>query len=75
MDFAPHALEFLREAHQHRRLGFADEEMDRWLADAGLQSPPAATLPPADPARGLTVKIWAAVRSPDVRSESRRAAA
>ncbi|MDP8916945.1 MAG: metalloregulator ArsR/SmtB family transcription factor [Pseudomonadota bacterium] len=75
VDFAPHALEFLREAHQHRRLGFADEEMGRWLADAGLAAPPATTLPPADPARGLTVKIWAAVRSPDVRFEQKRAAA
>ena len=25
VDFAPHGLEFLRQAHQHRRLGFSDE--------------------------------------------------
>ena len=27
VDFAPHRLEFLREQHAHRRLGFADDEM------------------------------------------------
>ena len=36
VDFAPHQLEFLREQHQHRRLGFSDEEMTRWLEGAGL---------------------------------------
>src|SRR5690606_20080840 len=33
VDFAPHELEHLREEHQHRRLGFADDEMRRWLRD------------------------------------------
>ena len=59
VDFAPHALEFLREAHQHRRLGFSDEEMGRWLAQAGLNDAEARSLPPADK-KGLTVKIWTA---------------
>jgi ubiquinone/menaquinone biosynthesis C-methylase UbiE/DNA-binding transcriptional ArsR family regulator len=63
VDFAPHALEALREQHQHRRLGFADEEIDRWLADAGLPSVERRALPPAQ-AEGLTVKIWAAARAP-----------
>ena len=35
-DFAPHRLEYLREQHQHRRLGFSDEEMKGWLKAAGL---------------------------------------
>ena len=61
-DFAPHRLEFLREAHQHRRLGFADAEIERWFDGAGLQSLSTATLPPADK-DGLTVKIWTATRS------------
>jgi ArsR family transcriptional regulator len=38
VDFAPHGHEFLREQHQHRRLGFSDAEIRRWLADAGLAS-------------------------------------
>lgn len=63
VDFAPHDLEFLREQHQHRRLGFSDDEMARWLNDAGLSHQALATLPP-ERADGLTVKIWAAARSP-----------
>jgi ArsR family transcriptional regulator len=62
VDFAPHGLEFLREAHQHRRLGFSDAEMDRWFAAAGLDARPAAALPPAKD-KGLTVKIWTAERA------------
>ena len=61
VDFAPHALEFLREAHQHRRLGFHEEEIARWLTAAGLKRPKVTTLP-ARSADGLTVKIWAADR-------------
>jgi ArsR family transcriptional regulator len=60
-DFAPHRLEFLREQHQHRRLGFAEPEMARWLADAGLRNVQVTSLPPVDKA-GLTVKIWTASR-------------
>ena len=64
VDFAPHGLEFLRTEHQHRRLGFFDDEMDRWLTAAGLNPTLAATLPP--PASGgLTVKIWSAARDAD----------
>ena len=62
VDFAPHGLEFLREAHQHRRLGFSDAEMGRWLTAAGLSARPAASLPPAKE-KGLTVKIWTAERA------------
>jgi ArsR family transcriptional regulator len=61
VDFAPHDLEFLRAEHQHRRLGFSDAEMERWLTAAGLEGVATMTLPPvAD--RGLTVKIWSATR-------------
>lgn len=62
VDFAPHGLEFLREEHQHRRLGFSDEEIGRWLDAAGLVLAETVSLPPErDP--GLTVKIWAAERA------------
>lgn len=61
VDFAPHALEFLREQHQHRRLGFAEPEMARWLGEAGLSNIRVTDLPPAR-ADGLTVKIWVAER-------------
>src|ERR1700761_6263406 len=68
-DFAPHRLEFLREQHQHRRLGFAEPEMARWLADAGLKSVRVSALPPAQKG-GLTVKIWTAERSPQRQSRA-----
>jgi ArsR family transcriptional regulator len=62
VDFAPHGLEFLRAEHRHRRLGFFDEEMERWLAGAGLMEISAQSLPP--PATGgLTVKVWSASRA------------
>lgn len=61
VDFAPHDLEHLREAHQHRRLGFSDEELTRWTGEAGLSEVGVTTLPPAR-REGLTVKIWCAHR-------------
>ncbi len=60
VDFAPHDLERLREEHQHRRLGFADDEIGRWLTEAGLDASASIALPP-DTA-GLTVTIWTATR-------------
>lgn len=66
VDFAPHALEQLREAHQHRRLGFSDEEMARWLDQAGLARATPVALPPSSP-DGLTVVIWSAERLKDAR--------
>lgn len=57
VDFAPHALEFLREEHAHRRLGFADAEIAEWCAAAGVDSVRATTLAPDRPG-ALTVKIW-----------------
>ena len=36
IDFAPHDLEFLRDEHAHRRLGFAPETVTQWLEAAGL---------------------------------------
>ena len=62
VDFAPHRLEYLREAHQHRRLGFSDTEMQRWFEAAGLEALAPVTLP-ATRAEGLTVKIWTAARA------------
>ena len=64
VDFAPHALEFLREQHQHRRLGFSDAEMRRWLEEAGFPVMQAKALPPTKK-DGLTVKIWTAERGLD----------
>ncbi len=50
----------MREEHAHRRLGFADAEIDEWCSTAGLA--------PAEPHRlpgdALTVVIWTATRGP-----------
>jgi ubiquinone/menaquinone biosynthesis C-methylase UbiE/DNA-binding transcriptional ArsR family regulator len=61
VDFAPHKLEFLRELHQHRRLGFSDQEMRAWLSAGGLKPAALRALPSATD-EGLTVHIWSAVR-------------
>jgi ubiquinone/menaquinone biosynthesis C-methylase UbiE len=61
VDFAPHALEFLRTEHAHRRLGFADAEVIAWCRAAGLDPEPVRHLP-GDP---LTVSLWPARRLHD----------
>ena len=66
VDFAPHALEHLREEHQHRRLGFSDKEMRRWLAEAELTPSAPIALPPDTD--GLTVVIWTAERAAEAKA-------
>lgn len=60
VDFAPHGLEFLREAQAHRRLGFSQDQVRAWFEEAGLDVDVVRDLPP--PARGpgdrLTVSLW-----------------
>jgi len=58
VDFAPHALEFLRDEHAHRRLGFSDTEVEEWCRATGL-NPGSPRRLPGDP---LTVVIWTAHR-------------
>lgn len=61
VDFAPHALEFLRERHAHRRLGFGHEPMAQWVGAAGLDLETALDLPAGDDAADkLTVTLWLA---------------
>lgn len=74
-DFAPHELEFLREEHAHRRLGFTDEEVAAWCAASGLDLAAVETLSPASEGKtALTVKIWLARAPESVRKLKRRAA-
>lgn len=56
VDFAAHDREELRERHAHARLGFTDEQMTGFLADAGFAQVRASALP----GQPLTVKIWTA---------------
>jgi ArsR family transcriptional regulator len=60
VDFAPHALEFLREDQAHRRLGFSRAQMGEWIAAAGLAPEAAEDLAPPEGGPGLTVTIWSA---------------
>jgi ArsR family transcriptional regulator len=59
VDFAPHALEFLREEHAHLRLGFSDRQIAEWFAEAGLDLEETLDFEPraASDAK-LTVKLW-----------------
>jgi ubiquinone/menaquinone biosynthesis C-methylase UbiE len=59
VDFAPHDLEFLREQHAHRRLGFAAETVTQWLEAAGLEPVRQQTLPP-EPEGKIAVSLWLA---------------
>jgi ubiquinone/menaquinone biosynthesis C-methylase UbiE/DNA-binding transcriptional ArsR family regulator len=59
IDFAPHDLEFLREEHAHRRLGFAAETVTQWLEAAGLDVLRRQTLPPG-PQGKIAVSLWLA---------------
>lgn len=62
-DFAPHEREELRQRDAHARLGFSDEQMLGWFADAGLAPVSIETLGGGE----LTVKLWMARRTFDVR--------
>jgi ubiquinone/menaquinone biosynthesis C-methylase UbiE/DNA-binding transcriptional ArsR family regulator len=59
VDFAPHDLEFLREEHAHRRLGFAAETVTQWLEAAGLKVVSQETLAPGPEGR-IAVSLWLA---------------
>lgn len=61
VDFAAHDLEFLRERHAHRRLGFSFEQMKGWLEDVGLDLVSHRDLaPPSPSADQLTVSLYLA---------------
>lgn len=60
VDFAPHEREDLRDRHQHRRLGFAHDQVAGWCAAAGLTPLETRDLP----GEALTVTLWLARRPP-----------
>jgi ArsR family transcriptional regulator len=59
-DFAPHQLEFLRNEHAHRRLGFSDTEVQSWFKSAGLKSVATEQFAPRSDGEALTVMVWIA---------------
>ena len=61
IDFAPHDLEFLREEHAHRRLGFAAETVTQWMSAAGLDMTMHRSLTPEPGSDGkVAVSLWLA---------------
>lgn len=62
VDFAPHAQEDLRTEHAHRRLGFADGDVQAWMRAAGLV-PHSPRHLPGNP---LTVTVWTGDNPPAV---------
>ena len=67
IDFAPHAHEFLREQHAHRRLGFSGEEIEGFMQEAGLVDFARRDLGPGAGDK-LTVSLWVA-RDPRIMSD------
>jgi ubiquinone/menaquinone biosynthesis C-methylase UbiE/DNA-binding transcriptional ArsR family regulator len=59
VDFAQHDLEFLREEHAHRRLGFAPETVTQWLEGAALDVLRQETFAPG-PEGKIAVSLWLA---------------
>ncbi|KKW93433.1 MULTISPECIES: ArsR/SmtB family transcription factor [Sphingobium] len=53
-DFAAHEREELRLRDQHARLGFSDEQIEGWFAEAGLELERVEVLPGQE----LTVQLW-----------------
>ncbi len=68
VDFLAHGLDFLRSEHQHRWLGFEEQEMADWLTAAGLK-PEGCRQLKGEP---LTICIWTA-RLPQAGSRSEAA--
>jgi ubiquinone/menaquinone biosynthesis C-methylase UbiE/DNA-binding transcriptional ArsR family regulator len=61
IDFAPHELEFLRDEHAHRRLGFAEETVSQWLQQAGLDVISHRSVSPEAGSDGeIAVSLWLA---------------
>ena len=60
-DFGPHEMEDLRNEHAHRRLGFADDEMNHMLRAAGLFAAAGDMLTAQN--TPLTVAMWQAEKT------------
>ena len=70
IDFAPHDLEFLREEHAHRKLGFAPEAVKQWMEQAGLEVLGHRNLAPGQDDK-IAVSLWLA-RDPRILLASAR---
>ncbi len=64
-DFAPHHLEYLREEHAHRRLGFSENEIVNLLQEAKIETRKPELLKNENQSKnaGLSVYIWSGQKS------------
>ncbi|RMF15879.1 MAG: methyltransferase domain-containing protein, partial [Alphaproteobacteria bacterium] len=67
VDFAPHDKEFLRDEHQHRRLGFADREIAGWGEACGLDCRRIEHLAGGE----ITVTMWLFAKPEQAKAERR----
>lgn len=74
VDFAPHDLDFLRDEHQHLRLGFSHEQVSNWLEECELEVLDIRNLEPEGATGKLTVTLWLA-RDPRMLIADKRTAA
>jgi len=59
VDFAPHELEFLRDEHAHRKLGFTPDTVTQWMLAAGLDVELQTDLAPEAGSVGkIAVSLW-----------------
>ena len=63
VDFAPHDREELRTRDAHSRLGFSDEQISGWFAEAGLSLAHVEDLAGGE----LTVKLWLGTKLPETK--------
>ena len=68
-DFASHEREELRTEDAHVRLGFADQQITHWFADAGLVLEAVEELQGGE----LTVKLWLGRRTQDIKNQRKAA--
>ena len=69
VDFAAHEREDLRESDAHIRLGFEDETMSAWFANAGLEMDHVEHLTGGE----LTVTLWRGAKTEQTQRERRAA--
>ncbi len=77
VDFAPHNLDLLRSEYAHHWLGFSEEEIAEWCANAGLTNVEVTHLQPRAKAKAdqLTVSIWVGTQRADAPTTYRLEAA
>ncbi|MBI5544636.1 MAG: metalloregulator ArsR/SmtB family transcription factor [Deltaproteobacteria bacterium] len=70
LDMQPHDRAEYRAQMGHAWLGFAPSQLERWLADAGLQAPRVRSIPPEPNVKGPPLFAASAIKGPGSRPGS-----